>query len=74
MGMIEGIYKVSRSFASYGFKNNDELDYQEQVMTCKPEIRVFDRHENDEFIILGSYGFMDRYENNSCQPLIDTIR
>lgn len=43
------------------------------MITCKPDIRTFEKSSQDEFIIIGCDGIWQRYVENS-QGLIDIIK
>ena len=43
------------------------------MITCKPDIRRFDRSPDDEFILMGCDGIWERYVDNS-QGLIDIVK
>lgn len=43
------------------------------MITCKPDIKVFERHLEDEFIIIGCDGIWQRFVDNS-QGLINIIK
>lgn len=43
------------------------------MITCKPDIRIFERHPEDEFIIIGCDGIWEKYVDNS-QGLINIIK
>lgn len=73
MGRVNGGLNLSRSFGDFDYKSKKELGYHEQMITCKPDIRIFQRHPSDEFIIVGCDGIWERYVDNS-QGLIDIIK
>lgn len=73
MGRVNGGLNLTRSFGDFDYKSKKELGYHEQMITCKPDIRVFQRHFEDEFIIIGCDGIWQRYVDNS-QGLIDIIK
>ena len=56
MGRINGGLNLTRSFGDFDYKTKKELGYHEQAITCKPDIRTFDRNKNDQFIIIGCDG------------------
>lgn len=56
MGRVNGGLNLTRSFGDYDYKKNTSLGYDEQMITCKPDIREVEITENDEFIILGCDG------------------
>jgi len=54
---VNGILAVSRAIGDHRFKNNEDLPAEMQMVTAKPDVRVFDRdHEKDQFIIIASDG------------------
>jgi len=43
------------------------------MITCKPDVRTFDRSGEDEFILAGCDGIWERYVDNN-QGIIDIVR
>jgi len=41
MGRVNGGLNLTRSFGDFDYKSKKELGYHEQMITCKPDIRVF---------------------------------
>lgn len=41
MGRVNGGLNLTRSFGDFDYKKNKELDYEEQMITCKPDIREY---------------------------------
>ena len=39
MGRINGGLNLSRSFGDFDYKQNKSLAYDEQMITCKPDIK-----------------------------------
>lgn len=74
MGRVNGGLNLTRSFGDFQYKKNDKLGYHEQMITCKPDIKQFQRAgEKDEFIVIGCDGIWQRYVQNS-QGLIDIVK
>ena len=73
MGRVNGGLNLSRSFADFDYKQNHSLDYTEQMITCKPDIKVEAKSGEDEFIIMGCDGIWEKYVDNS-QGMIDLIK
>lgn len=42
------------------------------MITCKPDVKVVEKHSSDEFIIVGCDGIWERYVENS-QGLISIV-
>lgn len=61
MGRVNGGLNLSRSFGDFDYKQNKNLDYSEQMITCKPDIKVEARKPEDEFIIMGCDGIWEKY-------------
>lgn len=61
MGRVNGGLNLTRSFGDFDYKKNSTLGYDEQMITCKPDIREYDRKEGDEFIIVGCDGIWEKY-------------
>lgn len=39
MGRVNGGLNLTRSFGDFDYKRNANLNYDEQMITCKPDIR-----------------------------------
>lgn len=61
MGRVNGGLNLSRSFGDFEYKQNRELDYQQQMITCHPDVYEYDRSKDDEFIIIGCDGIWQKY-------------
>ena len=72
MGRVNGGLNLTRSFGDFGYKKNTNLSYAEQMITCKPDIKVVERNSSDEFIIVGCDGIWERYVEES-QGLINIV-
>jgi protein phosphatase 2C family protein 2/3 len=44
MGRVNGGLNLTRSFGDFDYKSNSKLGYDEQMITCKPDVREFDRN------------------------------
>lgn len=73
MGRVNGGLNLTRSFGDFDYKQNKSLNYDEQMITCKPDIKQFARDPNDKFILLGCDGIWQRYVENS-QGLLDMVK
>lgn len=56
MGRVNGGLNLTRSFGDFDYKQNKNLGYHEQMITCKPDIKQFQRDPTDEFILAGCDG------------------
>lgn len=41
MGRVNGGLNLTRSFGDFDYKKNKDLGYEEQMITCKPDIREY---------------------------------
>eukprot|EP00055_Hartaetosiga_balthica_P006484 m.20323 g.20323 ORF g.20323 m.20323 type:complete len:417 (-) comp5240_c0_seq1:113-1363(-) len=57
-GRVCSSLAVSRAFGDFAFKQ-DDLEPEEQMVTCIPDITIFKRKKSDEFIILACDGVWD---------------
>lgn len=73
MGRVNGGLNLTRSFGDFDYKRNDTLGYDEQMITCKPDIKEFQRKKTDQFILLGCDGIWQKYVQNN-QGIIDLVR
>lgn len=63
---------MSRSLGDFNYKRVKGKGWDEQPITCKPDITEIPRMVEDEFIILGCDGIWERYVNDS-QPMVTRI-
>lgn len=73
MGRVNGGLNLSRSFGDFDYKQNPKCSYDQQMITCKPDIKEVNRSNDDEFIIIGCDGIWEKYVENS-QGLVSMIR
>lgn len=73
MGRVNGGLNLTRSFGDFDYKRNANKQYHQQMITCKPDIKEFDRSPDDEFIIMGCDGIWERYVQDTA-GLVDKIR
>ena len=64
---------MTRSFGDFGYKQNKDLGWEEQMITCKPDVKKVERSSEDEFILAGCDGIWERYVDNN-QGIIDKVR
>ena len=43
MGRVNGGLNLTRSFGDFDYKQNTTLSYDQQMITCKPDIRKVER-------------------------------
>ena len=43
MGRVNGGLNLTRSFGDFDYKRKKELPYDKQMITCKPDVREFNR-------------------------------
>jgi|688.fasta_scaffold354380_2 serine/threonine protein phosphatase PrpC len=72
MGRVNGGLNLTRSFADFDYKKNKGLPYDEQMITCNPDIEEYEVTDKDEFIVVGCDGIWEKYVENS-QGLIDIV-
>lgn len=72
MGRVNGGLNLSRSFGDFDYKRNESLGYEQQMITCKPDIRVVRKQKADQFIVMGCDGIWERYVDNS-KGLLDLM-
>jgi serine/threonine protein phosphatase PrpC len=73
MGRVNGGLNLTRSFADFDYKKNKALPFNEQMITCNPDIEEFEVTGKDEFILVGCDGIWEKYVENS-QGLIDVVK
>lgn len=47
MGRVNGGLNLSRSFGDFDYKQNTKLDYSQQMITSKPDVKQVTRSEDD---------------------------
>ena len=47
MGRVNGGLNLTRSFGDFDYKRNKDLSYNEQMITCYPDIKQFERSGDD---------------------------
>ena len=47
MGRVNGGLNLTRSFGDFDYKRNQQLGYDEQMITCKPDIREVSKEGGD---------------------------
>jgi hypothetical protein len=40
MGRVNGGLNLTRSFGDFHYKNSEHLEYHEQMITCKPDVKL----------------------------------
>ena len=71
-GRVNGGLNLSRSLGDFNYKKAKNKKWDQQLITCKPDITQVARSNDDEFIILGCDGIWQKYVNDS-QPMITRI-
>lgn len=56
MGRVNGGLNLTRSFGDFDYKKREDLPYDQQMITCKPDVLEFQRKKDDKFIIIGCDG------------------
>jgi len=80
MGRVNGGLNLSRSFGDFDYKQNKQLNYEQQMITCHPDVKLFDRSNEDEFIIMGCDGIWERYVDDNqgmvskLKPQVDSTK
>ena len=60
-GRINNKLNLSRGFGDFQYKSNRKLSSSQQMVICDPDIKVYDRIADDEFILIGCDGIFERY-------------
>eukprot|EP00930_Biecheleria_cincta_P057835 TRINITY_DN43706_c0_g1_i1.p1 TRINITY_DN43706_c0_g1~~TRINITY_DN43706_c0_g1_i1.p1 ORF type:complete len:444 (-),score=57.61 TRINITY_DN43706_c0_g1_i1:266-1597(-) len=68
---INGDLSLSRSIGDLRFKKNHQLPFQEQMVSCVPDMFSFNRQLGDEFLVLACDGIWDVL---SSQQVVDCVR
>lgn len=60
MGRVNGGLNLTRSLGDFDYKRKP-LPYDQQMITCKPDVKQFQRLKGDQFILLGCDGIWQNY-------------
>ena len=73
MGRVNGGLNLTRSFGDFDYKRKP-LPYDQQMITCKPDVKQFERQKgSDQFILAGCDGIWQNYVDNN-QGIIDIVK
>jgi serine/threonine protein phosphatase PrpC len=70
---VDGDLAVSRGLGDFSYKSNETLPVDQQKVIPDPEIVVYPRSEQDEFMILACDGVWDVATNQECSSFIQTL-
>lgn len=73
MGRVNGGLNLTRSFGDFDYKKNKSLPYDQQMITCNPDVSEVEKKTGDEFVLMGCDGIWEKYVDNS-QGIIDIVR
>eukprot|EP00403_Amphidinium_massartii_P038385 CAMPEP_0178435978 /NCGR_PEP_ID=MMETSP0689_2-20121128/34204_1 /TAXON_ID=160604 /ORGANISM="Amphidinium massartii, Strain CS-259" /LENGTH=341 /DNA_ID=CAMNT_0020058063 /DNA_START=63 /DNA_END=1085 /DNA_ORIENTATION=- len=68
---INGNLNLSRSLGDLAYKQNPELTPSEQIISPTPDVRFFDRHPGDTFMVIACDGVWDVM---SSQEVVDFVK
>lgn len=63
---VNGSLNLSRSLGDFEYKSSAGLSFEQQMVTCDPEIRSVARQNNDSFLILACDGIWDCLTSEEC--------
>jgi serine/threonine protein phosphatase PrpC len=74
-GRVDGELAVSRALGDFKFKQDESLSADEQKVVCSPDIQVYKREKEKEFLlILASDGLWDVFSNDALADfMVSTI-
>ncbi|GAA5896278.1 hypothetical protein JCM5296_002934 [Sporobolomyces johnsonii] len=70
-GRVNGNLALSRALGDFEFKQNSNLDAEQQIVTADPDITVHEATADDEFIVIACDGIWDVL---TSQQVIDYVR
>lgn len=47
MGRVNGGLNLTRSFGDFGYKQNKSMEWDQQMITCKPDVKKVERSAED---------------------------
>lgn len=56
---VNGDLAVSRALGDFSFKSQPQFAQEDQMVSCMPDVTVFERKDDDDFIILACDGLWD---------------
>lgn len=68
---VNGQLAVSRAMGDLRFKSNPDLEPEEQIVSCMPEVRVCRRRPKDEFLVIACDGIWDVL---TSQDVVDRVQ
>lgn len=68
---VNGDLSLSRSIGDLRYKQNPSLAPKDQIVCCTPDIRIFRREPDDEFMVIACDGVWDVF---SSQEVVDYVR
>ena len=76
MGRVNGELAMSRAIGDYQYKDNEDLQCDQQMVSCYPDIAVHVRSSSDQLLVLACDGVWDVMTNvesiNFLQEVIQT--
>lgn len=69
-GRVKGVLNLSRSLGDLEYKQSAQLPAADQMITCVPEVRTYDRHAGVNFIFLACDGIWDCLTNQQAAEFI----
>ncbi|GAA6020584.1 hypothetical protein JCM10207_008676 [Rhodosporidiobolus poonsookiae] len=70
-GRVNGNLALSRAMGDFEFKQNNNLDAEQQIVTVDPDITVHEATKEDEFVVIACDGIWDVL---TSQQVIDYVR
>ena len=64
MKRVDGELAVSRSLGDFQYKDNPNLSPEEFKVTANPDVKIYDRTADDEFVVLACDGIWDVMDND----------
>lgn len=68
---VDGDLAVSRALGDFQYKNRPDLPPEKQKVSCEPDIKIWERRETDEALLLACDGLWDVMSN---QEAMDEMR
>jgi len=68
---INGDLSLSRAIGDLRYKQNKSLSAKDQMVCCMPDVRIFNRVPEDEFMVIACDGVWDVLES---QDVVDYVR
>ena len=69
-GRVNGGLNLSRAIGDHGYKTNEDLPAEEQMISALPDIKTLTLTEEDEFMVLACDGIWNFMTNDEVRDFV----